>query len=78
MTKAVFLSASNLAHISDGHHLVPEPVSPTADGRHDTRAYSSTTVVVQQDTDGAHVENTRPIHRKSILHSIRAIRRLHL
>ena len=46
--------------MADGHHFVPKLVSPTAENRHDSHAYSSTAVVVQQDTDGAYVQNTRP------------------
>ena len=53
-------SVSNFAHMADGHHLVSEPVAPTADGLHETHAHSSTAVVIQQDTDGAHALNTRP------------------
>ena len=44
--------------MADGHHFVPELVSPTADGRHETHAHS-TTVVVQQYNDGVHALNTR-------------------
>ena len=46
--------------MADGHHLVPEPASLMADGRHETHAHSSIAVVVQQETDGAIVQNTRP------------------
>ena len=50
--------------MADGHHLVPELASPTADGRHDTHAHSSTAVIVHQDTDGAYVQYTRPPTRQ--------------
>ena len=53
-------SVSNFELMADGHDLVPQFASTTADGRHDTYANSSIAVVIHQDTDGANVLNTRP------------------